>query len=133
METPAYRVQLVQSESEQLLQYLTALPPEAWHHPSACHRWEVRDVVGHLIAGAEFYAGTVSRGLHGDVSPPTAPPAGTGHAAASERMAQRAIAVRESLGDQLLVTFETTHDHLTQLLATVSSQDWETRCYHPLG
>jgi uncharacterized protein (TIGR03083 family) len=133
MEIPAYRVQLVQSESEQLLQYLTGLPPEAWHHPSACHRWEVRDVVGHLIAGAEFYAGTVSRGLQGDVSPPTALPAGTGQAAASERIAQRAIAVRESLGDQLLATFKTTHDHLTQLLATVSPRDWETCCYHPLS
>ena len=61
METPAYRVQLVQSASEQLLQSLTALPLKAWRQPSACHRWEVRDVVAHLIAGAEFYAGTVSR------------------------------------------------------------------------
>lgn len=135
METPAYRVQLVQAESERFLQYLHALPPEAWCHPSACPRWEVRDVVGHLIAGAEFYAGTVARGLHGDVSPPSgALPAGTDNAvAASERIAQRAIAARERLGDQLLATFKTTNDHLIQLLAKLRPQDWDIRGYHPLG
>ena len=37
--------------------------------PVRATAWEVRDVVGHLILGAELYFGVVSRGLHGDTSP----------------------------------------------------------------
>jgi hypothetical protein len=70
METPENRVQLIQSASVQLGQYLHALPAASWRWPSACDRWEVRDVIGHLILGAELYFDIVSRGLHGDTSPP---------------------------------------------------------------
>ena len=52
MDSPEDTVQLVIVESERLTQYLTALPPEAWRKPSACDRWEVRDVVAHLAGQA---------------------------------------------------------------------------------
>ena len=49
---------------------LSACPASrAWRRPSACHRWEVRDVVGHLILVAELYLSVVSRGLQGNVAP----------------------------------------------------------------
>ena len=67
-DTPESRVDLVRRESEQLKQYLEALPPEAWIQPSACDRWQVSDVVAHLIGGAELYAGMISRGLQGESS-----------------------------------------------------------------
>jgi uncharacterized protein (TIGR03083 family) len=133
METPDNRVKLVQAASAQLGQYLHALPPASWRRPSACQHWEVRDVVGHLILGAELYLGVISRGLQGDTSPPAGfPPAGTANAASwSALFDPMSIARRESLGDQLLATFTATSDQLHQLLAECGPSDWETLCYHP--
>jgi uncharacterized protein (TIGR03083 family) len=133
METPHSRVTLVQAATAQLRQYLHTLPPEAWRRPSACQHWEVRDVVGHLILAAELYLGAISRGLHGDTSPPAGfPPAGTANAASwSALFDPMSIARRESLGDQLLAAFTATSDQLHQLLAECGPSDWETLCYHP--
>ena len=47
--------------------------------------------------------------------------------------AQRAIAYRERLGDQLLATFTERTAHFYQLLQSLGPQDWEKPCYHPLG
>ena len=54
MEIPEYRVKLIQAESEQLGHYLHTLSTDAWTEPSACQGWAVRDVVAHLILGAEL-------------------------------------------------------------------------------
>src|SRR5690349_9896541 len=122
-----HRLQLGQAAAEQLTQYLHTLSADAWHHPSACAGWEVGDVVAHLALGAEFYASTVARGVQGD----TAPPAGAPLPGAAN--AQRAIAHREHLGDQLLATFTGRTAHFYHLLQRLSPQDWEKPCYHPLG
>jgi uncharacterized protein (TIGR03083 family) len=63
MDAPDNLVQVIQGEAERLTQYLQTLPPEAWSQPSACERWEVRDVVGHLTWMAEFYVEAVSRAV----------------------------------------------------------------------
>jgi uncharacterized protein (TIGR03083 family) len=135
METPENRVKLVQSASEQLTHYLHALPPEAWSQPSACQRWAMRDVVGHLILGAELYTHVISRGVQGDTAPLAGlPPAGSVNAAsASPLLDQLSVARRKSLGEQLLPTFTATSVQLAQLLAGMGPHDWETICYHPAG
>jgi len=135
MDTFAERVHVLQTESECLTQYLRALPPEAWSQPSACTQWQVQDVIAHLIGVAESYAGNVSRGLQGDSSPQAGrPPAGASNAAlAAEGIAQRSIAARQSLGDQLLATFEATSERLNHLLAGLSPQERQKLCYHPGG
>ena len=85
MDAPEKQIPLVQAESERLKQYLTTLPPAAWTQPSACDRWQVRDVVAHLVGGAENYVSYISRGLQGDALPPEgAPAAGTINAAFSQ-------------------------------------------------
>jgi uncharacterized protein (TIGR03083 family) len=128
-----YRIELCQAAAEQLTQYLQTLSVEAWCHPSACEAWEVRDVVGHLTAGAESYAEALSRGLQGDHSArlDDLPPPGAPNRAAV--IAQRSIARRESLGDQLLATFTASHHHLQDLMSSLSPQDWETPCSYPGG
>ena len=133
MNTLENRVRLVQSESVQLGHYLHALPPDAWSRPSACHRWAVRDVVGHLVMGAELYLDVLSRGLQGDAAPSAGfPEAGTANAASVAHLVdQVSVARQESLGDQLLATFTSTSAQLHQLFARCRPQDWETRCYHP--
>ena len=69
METPETRVQLIQSASVQLGQYLHASPAAAWRRPSACDRWEVRDVIGHLILGLNSTLTSSLEGCTG-TSPP---------------------------------------------------------------
>jgi uncharacterized protein (TIGR03083 family) len=132
MATPADTVKLLIAESDRLIQYLTTLPPEAWRTPSACTRWEVRDVVAHLANQGEFYADAIRRSLQGDPSPPGGRPApGSVNAAAdAERIAQRTIAKRKELGDQVLDAFRTTNDQLNRLLASLGPEDWEKPLYY---
>lgn len=135
MDALAQRVKVLEEESERIKQYLHALPADAWERPSLCTQWQVQDVVAHLVGVAEFYASNISRGLQGDTAPPAGrPPAGATNAALSaESIAQRSIAARKSLGDRLLATFETTNNHLNQLLAGLRPEEQQQPCYHPGG
>jgi uncharacterized protein (TIGR03083 family) len=129
------RAKLLQSESQKFQQYLRGLPEDAWSKQSACELWRVDDVVAHLVGNAEFYASTVERGLNGEFEPPSGrPEAGTGHPSlGAAGTAEGAIANRERLGDDLLSTLEARSNHLTQLLAGLSSGDRDKPCYHPGG
>ena len=91
MDSPEETVKLIMAESERLTQYLTTLPPEAWSTPSACARWEVRDVVAHLAVSAEVYTDVIARSVQGDASPPAGRPwsGPTTRAAFAEDTAQR--------------------------------------------
>jgi uncharacterized protein (TIGR03083 family) len=131
MDSPEERVKIVIAESERLKQYLNALPPEAWTKPSACDRWEVRDVVAHLAGQGQFYADMIARSLQGDASTPEGRPApGTANAASfAEGGARRAIARREQLGDQVLAEFQKTNDQLNHLLTSLGPQDWKKPHY----
>ena len=131
MDTLERRIELCQAAAEQLTQYLRTLPAEAWCHPSACEAWEVRDVVAHLTLGAELYATVLSRGLQGDSAPLEGfPPADAPNGATF--VAERAIAYRASVGEQLLAMFTARHEALQVLMASLSPQAWETPCQHPV-
>ena len=135
MDSPETRVQILQQESERLQQYIKTLAPEAWSQPTQCGQWQVRDVVSHLAGGAAVYTMLVSRGLKGDSSTPEGfAPAGVGDAASgSDFIAERAIANREKLGDQLLSTFVAQDGEFNRLLAGLSPEDWDKPCYHFVG
>jgi uncharacterized protein (TIGR03083 family) len=122
-------------ESERLGHYLQTLPPKVWNQPSACQRWAVQDVVGHLIVGAELYTHVVRRGLHSDVTPLHGwPAAGSVNAAsAAPLLAQLSVARRQELGGHLLPTWDATSAQLQHVLAGVRQQAWDTACYHPAG
>jgi hypothetical protein len=70
MDSPEAIVQLVIKESERFIAYLHTLSPEAWRTPSACDRWEMRDVMAHLAGQGEFYANAITRSLQGEPAPP---------------------------------------------------------------
>jgi hypothetical protein len=95
----------------------------------------VQDVIAHLIGVAETYASSVSRGLQGDTGPlPGRLPAGQATAALSaESIAQRSIAARQTLGEQLLATFDAANDRLNSLLAGLTPAQRSLPCYHPGG
>lgn len=127
------RIQLLKSESDRLMQFLSALPADAWSNPTACEAWEVRDVVAHMIMGGEMFTGNITRGLANDPSPSAGmQPAGSVDMAARQvANAKRAIDIRESLGEQLLTSFGERCDDLDRLLAETGPQDWGKPCFHP--
>ena len=129
------RVALLQAEADRFTQYLKALPTEAWGQPSACGEWQVQDVVAHLVGVAEFYADNITRGQQGDTAPPPGrPPAGSITAAvAAAGVANRAITMRQQLGDRLLATLQSTQSHLHQVLADLPAEARVIPCYHPGG
>ncbi|MGH7753717.1 MAG: maleylpyruvate isomerase N-terminal domain-containing protein, partial [Gemmatimonadales bacterium] len=135
MDTPESRLAALQAEAQQLTQYLTTLPPEAWSHPSACTRWQVADVVAHVATAGLLFTESLTRGLQGDSSPPAGwvPGGARDEDAFAEELAQRAIASRRQLGEQLLATFIQGNTALHQLLTGLTPHDWATVCYHPAG
>jgi uncharacterized protein (TIGR03083 family) len=135
MDTLSQRITLVRTEAERLQDYLAALSPTAWHHPSACVGWEVGDVVAHLTRGAEAYIEWITRGLRGDTAAPArAVTAAPDNAITSTaRRAQRAIAIRLRLGDQLFPTFQARTAQFHNFLMSLNATDWERRGYHPTG
>jgi uncharacterized protein (TIGR03083 family) len=140
MSTQAECVKVLQTEFERLKQYLATLPADAWTKPSACALWEVRDVVAHLIFEANYYTDCITRGLRGDTSTPEGrPEPGSFHTVSQEERqqiataAQRMIAFRERLGQELLDVFCQTGDHFNHLVARLSPHEWESPCYVARG
>ena len=132
MDSPEERVKIATVESERLKEYFGSLPPEAWNKPSACDRWEVRDVVSHLAWVAEAYINRIHESLQGDLSTPHGQPA-PGPINASpfaEGNAQQAISRREGLGDQVLSDFVKKNDRLIQMMTTLGPQDWDRPHYY---
>ena len=124
-------VRVIQSESQRLSQHLHTLPSDVWQKPSACDRWEVRDVVAHLDFVAEFYTDVISRGVRGDVSPPKEFPGIDlpDRSTFDEYIAEEALARRKSLGERLLPTLIARWDRLNQLMGRLSSEDWNKPCW----
>lgn len=132
MDSYQQRLSRLLSVSEGLAHYLNSLSPEAWCRPSACARWQVADVVAHLVVGAETYASSIVRGLRGDTLPPPGRmPAGSDAAVSSaERIASGAIALRQQLGKQLLASFKAADGQLNAVLSGLSPSERRQSCYH---
>jgi len=126
-------VGLIKSESERLKEYVSALSPEALERPSPCERWNVGEVIAHLIWFAEIYGGMMERGLRGDLSPTEGFPAVPGTLSGpdiDELYSQAAIARRRSLGQKLLPAFCERYDRLDDMLKGIGPDDWDKPCYH---
>jgi uncharacterized protein (TIGR03083 family) len=62
---------MVHAERRSLAGFLATLPPEQWAAPSLCDKWNVQQVVGHVIAAGNvtaphFFAGLVRAGFSFD-------------------------------------------------------------------
>jgi hypothetical protein len=142
MATQAECVKVVQTESERLKQYLAALPQAAWTKPSACARWEIRDVVAHVSGVPNGYTVAITRGLQGDISPrPGAPDQASIFQTHSQEerqqyrmgLAQLPITNRERLGNDLVSVFSQGWDPFPHFIATLSAEDWHKPCHHSFG
>ena len=65
-----HRVAVAKRLAANIRAYLGELTPEQWEQQSACAEWQVRDVVSHLIGGAERQTDSMERGRSGDANPP---------------------------------------------------------------
>ena len=135
MDSLAEKVRLVHEESARIGEYLKTLSPTAWSTKSACESWQVGDVVAHMTGAVDMFGTNITRGAAGDHSPPEGfPPAGEGDMAVRlAANAQRAVDLRESLGDDLLTTFNDRRSQFDGILAGLGEPDRNKPCYHPAG
>ena len=119
------KVQLIKEESARIAGYLKTLSPEAWSTQSACDAWQVRDVLAHLMGAMEMFGGNIARGAAGDPTPPEGfPPAGEGDMVARlAANAQRAVDLRENLGEGLLPAFNDRRAQYDGVLAGLTEED----------
>jgi uncharacterized protein (TIGR03083 family) len=123
--------QLIKSESQRIVQYLEALPDEAWSKPSACDAWTVGDVVGHLVFVAEFYSENISRGVQGDTSASKffSSIDFADRTALAKLLEQTSVERRKELGEQLLPTLVSEWDRFIGILGSLNPEDWERPCW----
>ncbi len=126
-------IDLVNFESDRLREFLSGLDEQAWSVDSACEGWSVGDVVGHLSAGAESWANSITRAVAGDAGPPP----GQAFLASGDRgsgtIAQAAISARQQMGGNLLEGYTTGHGRLRQVLSSLGPEDWDKPCFHRRG
>ena len=123
------RIDLIQGLAQRMQTVLVDLTEEDWARPSACDAWEVRDVLGHLIGGAERQMENLKRGLNGESGPPEGfvPLDAEG---ISANNARTYVALRESLGDRLLSVFNQRYEELGETLNSLGADKWDTPCWH---
>ena len=106
-----------------------ALSPEQMALQSACSEWQVQDVVGHLIGGAQRQIDSMTRGRTGDSGPPEGfvPMPST---ATSASNSQRDVQQRVELGDRLLAAYNEHYARLYEVMDTFHPDGWESLCWH---
>ncbi|MCH7736170.1 MAG: maleylpyruvate isomerase family mycothiol-dependent enzyme [Chloroflexi bacterium] len=129
------KVLLVKDESARIGNYLKTLKPKAWATQSACDAWQVADVVAHLTGAVDRFGPNIIRGIEGDSSAPEgSPPAGEGDLAARLRAnAQVAIDFKNSLGAELLNTYNDSRLRFDAVFAELKEEDRDKPCYHAAG
>lgn len=129
MTTNDERVTVAHNLVANIRKYLGELTPEQWELPSACAGWQIRDVVTHLIGGAERQAASMERGLEGNPGPPSdfVPPT---PAEISAGNLQRELGRREEMAGKMLDVFDQGYQNLHQVFAKFQPDGWDTMCWH---
>ena len=124
-----YRVGVAKQLAADIRTYLGDLTAEQWELPSACAEWKVRDVVSHLIGGAERQTESMERGMGGDSNPPAGfvPPE---PAELSVTNAQRDIDRSNQLEGHFLESFDASYEKLHQQFDQYGGDSWETLAWH---
>jgi len=124
-----HRVAVAKRLAANIRAYLGELAPEQWEQQSACAEWQVRDVVSHLIGGAERQADSMERGRSGDANPPAGfvPPE---PAALSAANAQRDIDRRNEMAGNILESFAASYEKLHREFDEYAQGSWDTLAWH---
>ena len=124
-------VRVIGTLARELHEFLSGLTDADLGRQSACDAWTVRDVAGHLTNRAERQIASMTRGAHGDSGPPAGFSAPTDNMAMSAANADADIAYAQSMGDDLLPTYDQLYRALHGLLGNFSGDDWRCDCWHP--
>ena len=126
-------IDLVNLEADRLREFLSDLDEQGWSRDSACEGWKVEDVVGHLTAGAESWANSITRAVAGEANPPPGQEFLASGDRGSDVISQAAISARQQLGPNLLEGYSNGHSRLRQVLSSLGPEDWDKPCYHRRG
>jgi len=96
-----------------------AADPMRWHSPTACTGWELRDMIGHLVAETEGYLSAFDSARRGVAA--EEPVGVAGMAKASDASAR---ALRNVPRDDLLERARDDTDRLMHEFETLSDADW---------
>ena len=96
-----------------------AAEPTRWHAPTACEGWELRDMVGHLVAETEGYLSAFDIARRGGAA--KEPVGVAGMAEASDAAAR---ALRDVPRDDLLERFRDDTSRLMHEFESLSDADW---------
>ena len=124
-----HRVEVAKRLATNIRAYLGELTSDQWELPSACSEWRVRDVVSHLIGGAERQAESMERGRRGDSNPP----AGFSILDAAELSAinaQRDIDRSIQLEGHSLESFDESYGKLHQEFDQYHGDSWNILAWH---
>ncbi len=124
-------VRVIGTLARELHEFLSGLTDADLGRQSACDAWTVRDVAGHLTNRAERQIASMTRGRTGDSGPPAGFSAPTDNMAMSAANADADIAYAQSMGDDLLPTYDQLYRALHGLLGNFSGDDWRCDCWHP--
>ena len=137
-EIAASRNQALRREIRLLKEFMASLSVNDLARTSACPEWQVDDVAAHMLDRGDKSSTTGLFGFVNNLSQTLnveAPPVQVGLSSSTrytpEGMAQKAIDLRKTLGDQLVPTFIRGLDQVDQLLGQIGPEDWDTLISHP--
>ena len=128
------RIEVAKAEFARLERRLKGLSTEDFNRASACDKWQLGDVVAHVVFVVQFQKNMTARGLQGEADAPQ----GARRAAAEDvpadvRIARGAIRLREKLGDGLLDALRQNYQDGFELLDSLTPADYDKPCWHPWG
>ena len=125
-------IRIVRALSNDLAGFLYTLPEDVWRdadvYASACDRWNMADVVTHLIDVAITFTLSIERAISGRVSPPM----GYRQLTAEERL-QSVISLRDAYGEDLFPEFNTACLRLNRLIVDLEPDQYELPAWHPFA
>lgn len=124
------KIRIIRALSNDMAGFLYTLPEDVWRdadvYGSACDRWNMADVVAHLIDVANTFTLSIERAVSGNVSPPM------GHRAlTSEEWVQSVISLRDAYGEDLFPEFNTACLRFNRLIMELEPDQYELPAWHP--
>ena len=124
------KIQIIRALSNDLASFLHTLPEDVWRdadvYGSACDKWNMADVVAHLIDVANTFTLSIERAVNGNVSPPMGRRQLT-----SEEWVQSVISLRDAYGEDLFPEFNTACLRLNRLIVELEPDQYELPAWHP--
>ncbi|HZC26307.1 MAG TPA: maleylpyruvate isomerase family mycothiol-dependent enzyme [Actinopolymorphaceae bacterium] len=110
-------LRVVRQEAEGM--FALAEQPGAWEAPTACAKWQVRDVIGHLVDVTEGYFAAFDNARGGVAAPDP-----FGLPVMGERLDERAQAFRSVSQHEMLARLRKDFDAMMEIAAGLDADEW---------